>query len=158
MEPLVRRILGNYGVEIKMRSRAVDVVKLGKRLEAVMLDNGDVIHGHVFVDCTGSAGPMGNCLKYGNGCSMCILRCPSFGGRVSITARCGVTEFIGRKGDQVGAMSGSCEIYKESLSRGLVETLERAGVAIVPLPPALRSADKLAIKACQQRQPFHGFC
>ena len=34
---------------------------------------------------------MGNCLRYGNGCSMCILRCPA-GPRVSISARAGIDD------------------------------------------------------------------
>ena len=58
--------------------------------------------GDVFIDATGTAGPPAQCNKYGNGCAMCILRCPSFGGRVSITAKCGVTEMVGRKGDSSG--------------------------------------------------------
>ncbi len=40
---------------------------------------------------------MGNCLKYGNGCAMCILRCPTFGPRVSISQKAGVTDIVGMK-------------------------------------------------------------
>ena len=58
------------------------------------------IEGDVFIDATGTAGPPAQCTKYGNGCAMCILRCPSFGGRASLAAKCGVTELIGRKGNQ----------------------------------------------------------
>jgi hypothetical protein len=57
---------------------------------------------------------------------------------------------IGRKGNQIGAMSGSCKLFKESLSREIVDRLEKAGVAIVPVPPMERSKGKLSIKACQQ--------
>ena len=52
-----------------------------------MLAGGEEIEGDVFVEATGSTGPMGNCLTYGNGCCMCILRCPAFGPRVSISAK-----------------------------------------------------------------------
>jgi hypothetical protein len=91
------------------------------------------------------------CNKYGNACSMCILRCHTFGTRVSVAARAGVTEMSARKGDQVGAMSGSCKLLKESLSPQLREELERKGVVIVPIPGAGdKGDDKISIKACQQ--------
>jgi hypothetical protein len=74
------------------------------------------------VETTGTAGPQGNCRKYGNGCAMCILRCPSWGGRVSIAARAGVTEMMGRKPDGgFGAMSGSCKLHKDSVDPAIVE-------------------------------------
>ena len=28
---------------------------------------------------------------------MCVLRCPSFGGRVSITSKCGIEDMYGRR-------------------------------------------------------------
>ncbi|QJW48662.1 FAD-dependent oxidoreductase [bacterium BFN5] len=67
MEPLVKKILQNYGVEIKTKTRVVDVIKYGKKLQGIMIDGGDVIKADAFVDTTGTAGPMGNCLTYGNG-------------------------------------------------------------------------------------------
>lgn len=153
MEPVVRNFLLEKGVEIHLETR-IDGVEMDRnRIAAVTGKQGDdkVRHGgDAFVETTGTAGPQGNCAKYGNGCVMCILRCPTFGGRVSIAAKCGVTETIGKRGDAVGAMSGSCKILKESLSREIVETLNREGVAIIPIPASLRSADKLAAKACQQ--------
>ena len=108
------------------------------------------IEGDAFIDTTGTAGPPGQCTKYGNGCAMCILRCPSFGGRVSIAAKCGITEMVGRKGDQTGAMSGSCKLFKESLSKEIVDQLNEDGVVVVPIPASARVGGKLSIKACQQ--------
>ena len=81
---------------------------------------------------------------------MCIIRCPSFGGRVSIAAKAGVKEMIGKKGSQIGAMSGACKVLKESLSREIVDALNEKGVVVVPVPSSLKSSGKLAIKACQQ--------
>jgi len=69
---------------------------------------------------------------------------------VSITAKMGVQEVIGRRGQQVGAMSGSCKLLKESLSSDLNAQLSTQGVAVIPLPESLRLKGKLAIKACQQ--------
>jgi hypothetical protein len=106
--------------------------------------------GDVFIDTTGTAGPAANCNKYGNGCGMCVLRCHAYGGRVSLTAKAGIKEMIGRKGAQIGAMSGSCKLLKESLSVEIQDTLNTTGVALIPIPPAHIQKGKLAKKACQQ--------
>jgi hypothetical protein len=93
---------------------------------------------------------MNNCSKYGNGCAMCVLRCPSYGGRVSLAGICGVTEKTGKKDNgSVGAMSGSCKLYKESLSPEIVERLSSTGVAVIPLPEEFIE-NHLSVKACQQ--------
>jgi len=57
---------------------------------------------------------------------------------------------VGKKGDQIGAMSGSCKLLKESLSREIIDTLGEKGVAVIPIPSSLQTGEKLAIKACQQ--------
>jgi hypothetical protein len=153
VESAVRALLLEAGVELALTTRIDDAEVAGGRMTAVTgkNDGGPVrFEGDCFIDATGTAGPPGQCGKYGHGCAMCILRCPSFGGRVSITAKCGITELVGRKGDRVGAMSGACELYKDSLSSGVVKELEERGVVIVPVPAALQSEGKLAMKACQQ--------
>jgi hypothetical protein len=81
---------------------------------------------------------------------MCILRCPSFGGRVSITGLANIKEYMGQKADgSIGAMSGSCKLYKESLSEEIQKELNEKGVAVIPLPSELIE-DHLGVKACQQ--------
>jgi hypothetical protein len=153
MEPRVKSFLIEKGINIHLSTRIEDVQMEGALIKAVIGKQGEEkirLEGDVFIDTTGTAGPPGNCTKYGNGCVMCILRCPSFGGRTSLTAKAGVREIVGRKGNQIGAMSGSCKLFKESLSREIVDTLGKKGVAIVPVPPVERSKGKLSIKACQQ--------
>lgn len=153
MEPLVRRFLLKKGIEIYLTTRVEEVEMEGNSIRAVLSKRGEErirFEGDAFIDTTGTAGPPANCTRYGNGCVMCILRCPSFGGRISLTAKAGIQEIIGRKGNQVGAMSGSCKLFKESLSREIVDTLNKKGVAIIPVPPEVRSEGKLLIKACQQ--------
>ena len=153
MEPIVKKFLLQRQIEINLFTRVDDVEMEGKRIKAVIGKGGEEkirLAGDVFIDTTGTGGPPGQCTKYGNGCAMCILRCPSFGGRVSLTAKCGVKEMVGKKGDQVGAMSGSCKLFKESLSREIIDILGKKGVAVIPIPPSLQSGGKLAIKACQQ--------
>lgn len=150
MEPTVRRYMLQKGITLKMQTRATDVVSSCETIRAIVTEN-ETIEGDVFVETTGTAGPQGNCLKYGNGCAMCALRCPSFGGRVSIAARAGVPEKMGRKADgTIGAMSGSCKLHFDSVSKEIADQLHRTGVAVVPIPRHLVHTEKLATKACQQ--------
>jgi len=151
MEPLVKKILQNYGIDIKTNTRVVDVLKYGKKIQALIVDPGDEIKGDVFIDATGTAGPMGNCLTYGNGCAMCVMRCPSFGPRVSVTAKADVKEIMGRKADGTfGAMSGSCKLNKDSLSQEIRDKLASNGVVILPVPEKLQKIKSLGKKACTQ--------
>jgi hypothetical protein len=155
MEPIIRKLLLSHGVEIMFESRLTDVEMSGGRVRAVTGKDRKTkddfrLEADVFVDATGTAGPPANCTKYGNGCAMCVLRCHSYGGRISLTAKAGVKETIGRKGSRIGAMSGSCKLHKESLDPALRAELDRNGVAVVPLPQDSRIKGKLAIKACQQ--------
>lgn len=151
IEPQVRKLIKDMGIEIRIMSRVVDVVCEKDILKTVILESGEKIEGDSFVDTTGSSGPMGNCSKYGNGCAMCVLRCPSFGGRVSITERCGVEDMIGeRNNGDFGAFSGSMKLLKESLSEDIQKELRENGFAVIPLQEELRNEKKLDIKVCQQ--------
>lgn len=151
VEPMVRRLLKKMDVEILLQHRAVDVIKIDDDVKGILLSDESVIYGDVFIETTGSTGPMGNCLKYGNGCSMCILRCPSFGPRISISQRAGVEDILGQRGDAVyGAFSGSCKLNKDSLSKKIRDELEKTGVSILPVPKEDVKLDKLDMKVCQQ--------
>ncbi len=153
MEPAVKNFLLNLGITIQMATRITDVEMTGNQIQTVIgkcQKEAVRFDGDVYIDTTGTAGPPANCNKYGNGCVMCILRCHSYGGRVSLTAKAGVKEMIGKKGTQTGAMSGSCKIFKESLSREIQDTLNKNGIAVIPIPPAKVLKGKLALKACQQ--------
>ena len=219
VEPNVRRLLREKGVDVRLMARAVDVVlqKSGRgvcgsgigdpgethrsntgwgevpsssngyksgatkhpgetrRSNTEPFDNGDMqdavieklilagnpagiggdseqtIEGDVFVETTGSTGPMGNCLTYGNGCCMCVLRCPAFGPRVSISARAGGSDIMGRRRDgSFGAFSGSGKLEKGSLSAEIQKKLNEEGVAVIPLPHAAIKKEKLDMKVCKQ--------
>lgn len=165
VEPEVRRLLSGLGVDIRLMHRVIDVVtelreqSRSKRIRSLITvfvnRDGEYetseISGDVFVETTGSTGPMGNCAKYGNGCSMCVLRCPAFGPRVSLTERAGSYDIHGeRPNGKPGAFSGSCKLEKRTLSSELQEKLEKEGFAVVPLPPELVHKDKLNQKVCQQ--------
>ena len=151
VEPEVRRLLRNKGIDIRFMSRAVDVVMNGDAIKKLILAGGDEIEADVFIETTGSTGPMGNCLTYGNGCSMCILRCPAFGPRVSISAKAGGIDIVGRRKDGAfGAFSGSGKLEKRSLSDALQKQLDETGVAVIPLPKKNIRKEKLDMKVCRQ--------
>ena len=146
----VKNALLQAGVTIFLQTRIAKVETENDSIIAVIDDKGQSYKGSVFIDATGTAGPMNNCGKYGNGCAMCILRCPSFGGRISLAGLCGLNELMGLRADgSIGAMSGSCKLYKESLDPSIVTCLNNTGVAIIPLPEHLKE-NHLDKKACQQ--------
>ncbi len=153
IEPAVRQLLFDQGVNVLLNTRITEVTVKNGWIEAVEGKNGQKpveLKGDVFIDTTGTAGPPALCTKYGKGCAMCILRCHSFGGRVSIAGKAGVKEMIGQKQGQTGAVSGSCKLHKGSLSLEIRNRLEEDGVAVIPVPKSLRTSGKLSMKACQQ--------
>ncbi len=146
----ITNYLEEIGVEVKFQERVVKAQVVDGVIRSIETASGGIYEGDAFIDTTGTAGPMNNCSKYGNGCAMCVLRCPSYGGRISLAGICGVTEITGRKADNsIGAMSGSCKLYKESLDPEIVETLNKDGVAVIPLPEEYIE-NHLSVKACQQ--------
>jgi len=151
IEPVVEKYLKAMDIEINMITRVVDVEKEGNTIKGIYLSDGKYVEADVFIETTGSTGPMGNCLKYGNGCSMCILRCPAFGPRVSISYRAGIEDLKGeRQEDVYGAISGSCKLAKDSLSEDVVKQLDEKGVVILKVPEEDVNLEKLKLKVCQQ--------
>ncbi|AOR23870.1 FAD-dependent oxidoreductase [Clostridium taeniosporum] len=151
IEGEVRKHLISLGIEILTESRVNDVNFDGSKIHGVYLSDGTYIEGDVFIETTGTTGPMGNCLRYGNGCSMCILRCPAFGPRISISQRCGVADIQGERDDDVlGAFSGSCKLAKESLSEDIRNKLDKDGVVVLQIPKEDINYGKLSTKVCQQ--------
>ncbi len=152
VEPRVRKLLEERGVEVHTIARAVDVtMETPRRMKSITLADGRVIEGDAFIETTGSTGPMGNCLTYGNGCCMCVLRCPAFGPRVSITQKAGKVDIMGqRKDGAFGAFSGSGKLEKGSLSEDIQRELNEKGVAILPVPKEDVTKEKLDLKVCLQ--------
>lgn len=151
IEGVVRDYIVNMGINIHMEKRAQDVDFEKGKIKGIILSDGTYVSGDVFIETTGTTGPMGNCLRYGNGCSMCILRCPAFGPRISISQRCGVLDIQGERGDDVlGAFSGSCKLSKESLSDDIRKELNENGVCILKVPKEDINYGKLETKVCQQ--------
>lgn len=151
IEPAVRRKLNDAGVQFKLQCRIADVKMEGQKIMAVQDAEKNSYDGDVFIETTGTAGPQGNCIKYGNGCAMCVYRCPTFGPRIALATKCGIDEFVGKKADgSLGAMSGSCKLHKDSLSEEIHQELNTKGVAVIPIPEELQKKGSLEKKACQQ--------
>ncbi|MBL8132551.1 MAG: FAD-dependent oxidoreductase [Anaerolineae bacterium] len=151
IEPAVRRCLLEHGIEVWLFSRVTEITRQNGSIDAVRLENGIVIHADMFVDATGTVGSQNYCTEHGNGCVMCIVRCPTFGPRVSLTGLAGIPEKAGRKKDgSIGAMSGSCKLNKDTIAPHIREQLEETGLAIIPIPEHLVNEKKLGTKACQQ--------
>ena len=151
IEGKVSKYLDSIGINIHTESRVTDIKIDGKKIKGIYLSDGTYEEGDVFIETTGTTGPMGNCLRYGNGCSMCVLRCPAFGPRISISERCGVLDIQGeRDEDNLGAISGSCKLAKESLSQEIVDELNEKGCVVLEVPKEDINYDKLSSKVCQQ--------
>jgi hypothetical protein len=157
IEPAVRKALLEAGIKIHLEARIhnleVDDGRISKVTASVMHSDEEIeAVGDSFVDASGTAGPQGNCLRYGNGCAMCVYRCPTFGPRFSIAANAGVKEIFGKKADgTLGAMSGSCKLLKDSLAPQIKNELEKNGVCVIPITePLQKSRESLGQKACQQ--------
>ena len=152
VEPLIRQLLREGGVEIEFEARAVDVIKENDEIRQIILPGGDKISGDVFLDCTGSAGGVANCMRYGKGCVMCYCyRCPTYGDRVSIATKAGAPELVRRRPDGTpGAVGAAICLYKETLAAALREELESQGVASIPLPPEMVDYSKMKILGPQR--------
>lgn len=151
IEPEVRSFLLEIGVKIRFQTRVTDVKMKETKIEEIILENDETVKADVFIETTGSSGPMGNCTKYGNGCAMCIQRCPSFGPRVSISSKAGIQDLIGRrKNGKYGAMSGSCKLITDTLGKDIRKALQEKGVAVIKLPKRFINKEKLSMKVCQQ--------
>jgi len=152
IEPAVKAKLLSLGIKIFLNTRVTDVGVNGQALTRVITAHGREYPGDVFIETTGTAGPPGNCAKFGHGCVMCIYRCPTFGPRISIAGRLGIKEKAGlNENGSVGAMSGACKLHMESLHESISAQLREKGVMVIPIPEALRKGENLLkLKACQQ--------
>jgi hypothetical protein len=134
LEPSIRRVIQTAGVRVLFQTRVTGVVKENDRVTAVKAQDGSVVEGDSFVDCTGTRGGIANCSKYGKGCVLCIARCLTYGNPVGIVKLAGGKEAPRCRPDGTPGMpASSVTIFKESLAPELRARLEKDGVAIIPL-------------------------
>lgn len=150
IESEIRKLLLKRNITIKYNTRINKAEINNNKIISVTSDKNEIIMGDVFIDATGTFGPMNNCIKYGLGCASCIYRCSNFSNRVSLTNLCNIKEYTGTKKDgTIGSMSGSCKILKESLSKEIIDELNNKGFIIIPLENH-QIEDHLNMKVCQQ--------
>lgn len=127
--------LRDLGVDVRYCVRINKVRRSDGAIESVTSDSGEDFEADAFVDATGTFGPQALCQKYGNGCATCLMRCPTFGGRVSITEKSGVKEWLGFMPDgKPGTQCAAFTLLKESLSPEVQEVLDQNGFAVWKIP------------------------
>lgn len=133
-EPALRRLLQKVGVEVRWRSRAVDVEKEGNHITRIKLHGGEWIDGDAFIDATGSAGGQNHCVPDVGGCVMCPwMQCTTFGNRVDISGKAGATTVSMRQKDGTpGIKYNGLYLYKASLSKELQRQLDESHQIFVP--------------------------
>ena len=148
IESPIWKALEDAGVTVLTQSRVKNIKLKKGRIDAVVTDGEEEIPGDVFIETTGSAGSPSGCKRYGQGCVMCILRCPVFGARVSL-AQALLPRPKGRAGVLRGRISGACNLLKASLSPRLSQQLSRFGELVVAAAhePKAAGAGK---KSCPQ--------
>ncbi len=147
VEPAVLEVLAALEIDLHLMSTCTGLARDGARVEAAKLGTGTVIRGDAFIDATGTAGPKANCRSYRSGCVMCILRCPSFGPRISPLRSLCIDE---TPPVPTAATSGSIKVLKSSLSRDVVSLLEDKGVVEIPLHESVKIAVPPREKSCRQ--------
>jgi len=137
-EPVLRKMLVKMGVEIRWRSRVVEVEKEDRRITRVRVQKDrkiiEWVEGDAFIDTTGSAGGMSCCTHYVGGCTMCPwMQCPTFGDRVNLSGMAGGTTWNMRQKDGTpGVKYNGIYLYKGSLSQELQDQLNESHQIFVP--------------------------
>ncbi len=154
-EPLIKRIVKEAGVELLLEQRAVDVRKEEGRILAVKLENGRMVEGDAFVDCTGGRGGIGVCRKYGKGCVMCHVKCPAFGDRIGMVEKAGGKVYDMRRPDGThGQVGKAITLFKDTLAPELKARLEREGLLKIPLRSELVDYSKHALMGGLRTRDF----
>ena len=164
-ETHIRKYLREIGIDIIFGNRAVDV-EVGRAQNAqgdlvlkVVLEKGERLEADAFVDGTGGAGGIKICKEYGYGCVECMLRCNSFGDRVSIATKAGAPELRkirdSKHGGGFGGLSSACSFYDDSIAPELLEEVKREGGAKIPVPEEVQNMTKIGLSTNLPYDPSH---
>jgi hypothetical protein len=164
-ETHIRRYLQDIGVELIFANRAVDV-EVGRSQQAkgdmvlkVVLEKGQRLECDAFVDASGGAGGIQVCKQYGYGCVECLLRCNTFGDRVSIATKAGAPELRklrdSKHGGGFGGLSSACAFYDDSIDPELLANVKREGSWKVPIPEEVQQMTKIGLSTNLPYDPSH---
>lgn len=147
IEPTIRELIAAMDIDLRLRSTCIGFTQEAGWVTRAHLQYGEVVEGHAYIDATGTAGPAANCRTHRSGCVMCVLRCPTFGPRISPTRSTGVNE---APAGLTAATSGSVEVLKESLASDIASELQALGHVEIPLPKTVQIDVLPHEKSCQQ--------
>ncbi|MFC1968844.1 FAD-dependent oxidoreductase [Chloroflexota bacterium] len=154
-EPLIKKLVKEAGVKLFLESRVTDVEKAGSHILAVKLEDGRLMEGDAFVDCTGSRGGVKACTKYGKGCVMCLVRCVAFGNRIGIVDKAGGKLYHRRRPDGTpGFLNAAITVFKDTLSPALKARIEEEGLVKIPLSSELIDYSKGELMSAGRSKEF----
>jgi hypothetical protein len=133
---LLRILKDEHGIDVIVQRRAIDVERNDYTIKSIVLNDGQKLEADSFVDASGTVAGVEACIKYGNGCVMCLYMCPAYGDPVSIATKAGAKEKTRIRNDgRLGSVGAAATLVKDSLSKELQERLQKEGTILVPLPP-----------------------
>ena len=164
-EVAIREYLRGIGVQLVFANKAVDV-QMGRAQNAqgdvvlkVQLEKGQMLEADAFVDGTGGAGGVQICKEYGYGCVECMLRCNSFGDRVSIATKAGAPELRkirdSKHGGGFGGLSSACSFYDDSIDPELLAEIKKEGSVKIAVPEEVQNMTKIGLSTNLPYDPSH---
>ena len=164
-ETHIREYLRDIGVQLIFANKAVDV-QMGRAQNAqgdvvlkVKLEKGQMLEADAFVDGTGGAGGVQICKEYGYGCVECMLRCNSFGDRVSIATKAGAPELRkirdSKHGGGFGGLSSACSFYDDSIDPELLAEIKKEGSVKIAVPEEVQNMTKIGLSTNLPYDPSH---
>ncbi|MBI2303555.1 MAG: FAD-dependent oxidoreductase [Chloroflexi bacterium] len=134
----IAKLIEKSGIKFRLKSRVTQIDRSENKVRAVITEDGTRIEGDAFVDATGRTGGVEWCDRLGQGCALCLLNCPLFGDRISLSALVDVPD----QEDRWNYFPMSL-IAMESLSPDLRQKIEdeESGYSYFPIPEDLLSMD-----------------
>ncbi|MBM2831940.1 MAG: FAD-dependent pyridine nucleotide-disulfide oxidoreductase [Dehalococcoidia bacterium] len=154
-EPGLRKVVEKVGVKVRYESRVIDVEKKGGRVLSIKIEDGSRVAGDSFVDCTGTRGGLSFCIKYGQGCVLCLVKCVAFGDRLGLAERAGARMVnLHRPDGTIGQLGAGICMFKDTLAPWLKQRIEKEGLVKLPMPPHLIDRTKLKLMGAGRSRDF----
>ena len=147
LDATMQSVLKESGIEVMLARKVSDVSMTGKTVKAVILEDGAVVKGDVFIDATGSSTGISGCTRFGYGCVGCILRCPTFGNPQGLADKKVKTITAKNALGKAGQLGTSVLIPIASLSKDYQKQLKAQGWVSIAVPPDAVPNQERALKA-----------
>ncbi|MDP3947839.1 MAG: FAD-dependent oxidoreductase [bacterium] len=134
----LKKLIDSSEIEVRLRTRAKDIIEKRGEIKGLITDDGSTVSGDVYLETTGTSGPIEACREHGLGCAECFARCPTFGSRISIAAKAGVKTFAKKRSNgKIGSLGAGITFAKESIDKKIIDELEKKGILLIPIPEDL---------------------